>query len=83
MRRVSALLVFTLALTAGPAMAEDVIVLANGWGAQQEAAVANAGGTIAWKHGPTGLGLVRSPEAGLYEKLVASGAFRSAARDVL
>jgi subtilisin family serine protease len=83
MKRVTGILVLALALTAGPALAEDVIVLANGWGAQQDAAVSSAGGTIAWKHQPTGLGLVRSPEAGLYERLQASGAFRLAARDVV
>jgi hypothetical protein len=76
------LLVAGLALAAA-ARAEDVIVEARSWGASQTSAVAEAGGTVAWKHGPTGLALVRSASAGLYDRLNATRAFRSSARDVV
>ncbi len=73
-----------LAFAVAPAFAESVIVDAGAgnWNKKKESLIKATGATIVWKHQPTGLALIRSASDGLYAKILATGAFQKAARDV-
>jgi subtilisin family serine protease len=63
------------------ASAQTYVLNANSWGPAQDAAVAAAGGTVIWSHGPTGLAEVRSDDPGFPAAVRASGVFRTATLD--
>ena len=56
--------------------AEETFVLAAGqWGARQNRAVRDAGGTIVWSHRRTGIGVVTSANAGFLDEVMGGRAF--------
>ncbi|HEX5760354.1 MAG TPA: S8 family serine peptidase [Thermoanaerobaculia bacterium] len=69
---------------AGVAAAEDYVLSASGkWKASHSAAVAAAGGTVTWSHGPSGLGAARSDNPNFLANLQAAGGFQATAADVM
>lgn len=69
-----------LALPAAAA-AESYVLNANTWGPSQNDAVAAAGGTIVWSHGPTGIAVVTSDDPTFLDAVQGSNAIQTAAQD--
>ncbi len=60
---------------AGAAVEKTYVLMADAWGPAQDAAVAMAGGTVTFKHAPTGIGVATSWSPGFLRKIASSGAF--------
>lgn len=73
----------SLSLASGPEAERTYILTAGRWGQQQDAATTMAGGTVTFRHGETGVGIVVSSAPDFLEKALASHAFTEGAEDML
>jgi subtilisin family serine protease len=62
---------------------QTYVLTANQWGAEQDAAVATAGGIVSFSHGKTGIGVVTSPYPDFLSRALATKAFRTGAQDMI
>ena len=66
-------------------IAEDVlptyILSAASWGAAQDQAVADAHGTVLFRHAATGIGIAQSADPGFYDRVLKTGLFEDAGTD--
>ena len=75
-----------LALTAAAgalAQGSSYVLQAAKWDASKTAAVAQAGGTVVFGHGPSGLGVATSSDPNFLSKALASKAFQDVTQDVV
>jgi subtilisin family serine protease len=57
------------------------VLTAPQWGAEQDAAVSDAGGVVTFRHGQTGIGMVTSSAPDFLDRVAASNKFIDATRD--
>lgn len=77
-----ALLIFRPA-PAGAQFSQTYVLMANEWSAEQDAAVAAAGGTVSFSHRQTGVGVVTSPYPDFLSRALATKAFKKGAQDMV
>jgi subtilisin family serine protease len=82
-RSTTLLLAAIVAVAAAPAFAVDIVVQSStAWGKKHDQAVARVGGSVVWKHAPSGTGLVRGEGDDFYAKLVKTKAFKYTVHNV-
>ena len=87
----SAFVVLALSSSAAQAQMRSVdenekayVMTASGtWGAAHDAAIANAGGSVQYRHAATGIGVVYSGDALFYRKAMRSGLFGPSSQDMM
>jgi subtilisin family serine protease len=62
---------------------QTYVLMANKWNAEQDAAVAASGGTVSFRHGKTGIGVVTSPYSDFLSRALATKAFQTGAQDMI
>jgi lantibiotic leader peptide-processing serine protease len=81
--RISIAWLLTLGLSAAAHAQSQYVVSANAWGAAQNKAVADAGGTVKFSHPGAGVAVVESSSPGFLSKLRKSSAIASAELDMV
>jgi len=79
---VTAVLIFRPA-SVGAQSFENYVFTANTWGPAQDAAVAAAGGSVTFSHRKCGIGIASSAAPNFLDLAMASGAFKTGAKDML
>jgi subtilisin family serine protease len=81
-----AILIAAFVFRPAPASAQSFktyVLTAAKWSAEQDAAVAAAGGTVTFSHGKTGIGVATSPYPDFLKRVLATKAIQTGAEDMM
>ncbi len=81
-----AILIAAFVFRPAPASAQSFktyVLTAAKWSAEQDAAVAAAGGTVTFSHGKTGIGVATSPYPDFLKRVLATKAIQAGAEDMM